>query len=238
MVSSWKIDWSWLLLILVQNLQNLWSLYKVCWHKIRWATSKKYIFFSSVLRIWDVFTGYRIRGFPSRIRGQKDPQSRWILIRIKLMLSSWGIWSGIFIPDPDLDLSPSWIRDPRVQNSKKHNKLRIPDPDPQHSRREILINSDCFLILVQNFRPMVRKNRWSQDKVSVSQDEITFCTGTVPYMYWYAGRASIEERVLPGFYLFRCSLGFKLRQMYFLNFSAVYFKYHLAFVILVAVFLP
>ncbi len=35
------------------------------------------------------------------------------------------IWSGLFIPDPDLDFFyPS-----RIQGSKRH---RIPDPDPQH----------------------------------------------------------------------------------------------------------
>ncbi len=50
------------------------------------------------------------------------------MIRIKVSLQKIvyklsEIWSGLFIPDPDLDFLP--IPDSRIQGSKMH---RIPDP--------------------------------------------------------------------------------------------------------------
>jgi hypothetical protein len=57
----------------------------------------------------------RIRIFPSRIQGVKDPRSGSVYQRIYSEIES-----GMFMPDPDF--FPSRIPDPGV---KKH---RIPDP--------------------------------------------------------------------------------------------------------------
>jgi hypothetical protein len=75
----------------------------------------------SVLRIRDVYSGSRIRIFPSRIQAQRDPGSRSTsknlnIFNPKNCLKALGILSGIFIPDPeffsfqDLRVKKHWIR--------------------------------------------------------------------------------------------------------------------------------
>jgi hypothetical protein len=51
------------------------------------------------------------------------------------------IWSGMFIPDPDLDFYPSRIPVPGFRGQKGTGS-RIPDPDPQHCG---LIGAVAFL---------------------------------------------------------------------------------------------
>jgi hypothetical protein len=59
--------------------------------------------------------------FPSRIQGQKDPGSTSKNLRPKVIVSKLPeIWSGMFIPDPDVIFYPSRIRNLGVK--------KAPDP--------------------------------------------------------------------------------------------------------------
>ncbi len=95
----------------------------------KYTTSSLWRLVMPLLPIRYVYTGTRIRIFiPSRIRSQKDSGSQ---IRINKNLSILTqtvvsklsqIWSGMFIPNPDLYFFP--IPDPGVK--------KAPNPDLQH----------------------------------------------------------------------------------------------------------
>ncbi len=64
-----------------------------------------------MLRIRDVYTGFQIQIFPSRIQGQKDPGSgsSWKILTQKIVSKLSEIWSrgsGFFMPDPGVKKAP------------------------------------------------------------------------------------------------------------------------------------
>ncbi len=88
--------------------------------------------YAAVLRIWNVYPESRIQIFPSLIQGQKDFSGSVSALKNSSILTQQivsklsEIFSGMFIPDPDLDFLP--ISDPESRGqkvpSKAHNKQK------------------------------------------------------------------------------------------------------------------
>ncbi len=80
--------------------------------------------YPSVLRIRDVYPGFRIRNFPFRNQDQRDSGSRISIKEFKNLSTQKSvsklmeIWFGMFIPDPDLDffIYPG----SRIEGKKRH----------------------------------------------------------------------------------------------------------------------
>jgi hypothetical protein len=87
----------------------------------------------SVLRIRDVYTESRIQIFPFRIQDQKDPGSaskNLIIFNPKNCFLALGNMIWDVHPGFRIFLHPG--SGSRIQRSKKDERHRIPDPDPQY----------------------------------------------------------------------------------------------------------
>jgi hypothetical protein len=109
---------------------------------------------NAVLRIRDVYPGSEFFPIPdpeSRVKKISDPgsgsasKSNLSILTQKIVSKLSEIWSGMIIPDPDLDFLP--IPDP---GSKRH---RIPDPNLQHYPN----GAEYPILLIKNmvkFKPL------------------------------------------------------------------------------------
>jgi hypothetical protein len=70
-----------------------------------------------------------------------------VLTPEKLFLGSRKYDPGLFIPDPDPDFYPTYPRF-RSQESESH---RIPDPDPQHWAKELIVAYVSIALLIRSF---------------------------------------------------------------------------------------
>ena len=70
----------------------------------------------------DVYPGSRAK----KIRGSASASNNLSILTLKIVSKITVIWSGMFIPDPDVDFLP--VPEPESRGQRH----RIPDPHPQH----------------------------------------------------------------------------------------------------------
>ncbi len=115
----------------------------------------KEIFYNltTVLRIRDVYPGSKFFHHGSRVKNNSEIRIRsksknLSILTQKIVSKLWETWSGMFIPDPDLDFLP--IPDLGVKKA----------PDPQHCFTEVSVtNTVTHLLIIQQ---QTRTNRKSQ----------------------------------------------------------------------------
>ncbi len=102
--------------------------YKTVWHhKIRVAD----------LRVTNVYSGSEFFHPGSRVKKIPDPGSGFAA-QTKKISKLLKIWSGMFIPDPDLDFFT--YPGSQIQGSKKH---RIPDPQHRTKYLPYILYTGC-----------------------------------------------------------------------------------------------